>query len=447
MIRMGKLKPADAKRLLNDLTLTITTATGPLTYYCFREAKGILYVPLAYDASWLSGSSMVESGPHRKCDFKPVKVLMKKSDQLERGVEPDKVKDQQEIFDEVKDMISFALCLSTGFGKTTLSSILAAHYGEKVVVLCGNLGILDQWEAEFIECGATVAKITNPKAKEIPDVDVLLCTIEVGRKLTPDQVADVGTVIYDEAHLSTVTAVSETLLNFTPNRLIMCTATLERKDGAHDGLSLYHGGRTVKRVLKKTFELVRCESGIAPDTSKKVNIGGRRRINYTHAMESVYSDPRFPIIVANLIRDVLAESDGRVLVLFRENDPLYAVAALLKDVEYFIANKQVSIKKELGEEKLILAIDKKAKEGVDIKGLKDVVMTYSSNSIHQPEGRVRDDDFRVWIVVHDHAMHEKHWRLAKEWAEERSRGEYRMRTVKMTVAKQAASSSSAPSGK
>jgi hypothetical protein len=126
-------------------------------------------------------------------------------------------------------------------------------------------------------------------------------------------------------------------------------------------------------------------------------------------------------------------SKGRTIAFFRENDVIAKVADLLNGmVSYFVANKKINIHRELADEPLILAIDKKAKEGVDIPGIKDVVLTYSTKQIQQPEGRAREDDFRLWFFVHNHRMHENHWAVSKKWAEIRSDHKYIEKEIELS---------------
>jgi len=154
-------------------------------------------------------------------------------------------------------------------------------------------------------------------------------------------------------------------------------------------------------------------------------INGQRRTNYTAAIASINSNPKFPVLIANFLRSLVSStSDGRIVVFFRENCVINAVKKLLTDVEYFVCNQDVKLKRELGDERLILAIDKKVKEGVDIQNVKHVVQTYSSPHIEQAEGRAREDDFYFWYFVNDNYMHEKHYKEAMKWCDERSKGDY-----------------------
>jgi hypothetical protein len=405
---------------MKDLTVKINTVAENMEVMCFKEYKGKLYIPMGYDSSWLK--DIDELPTFSKHTYKPKKKLYSGKTQLELGVHPDKVKDQQEIYDQVIGWDCFALCLSTGFGKTGLAAMIAAHEGGRTLVFCSNLDILDQQGTEFESCEVSVGWATST---QVPDTTVVLCSIENGRKLKPDQLRDFKTVIYDEGHLSTVTSITETLLNTTPARLIVCTATMKRNDGAHKGLELYYGKRSVVRVLKKDFTMVKCLTGIVPDTSKKVVIRGKSRVNYTAAIASINSNPDFPVMIANFLRALVeSTTEGKIIVFFRENCVINAVKPLLKDIDYFVSQQSVKIKRELGDQRLILAIDKKVKEGVDIRGIKHVVQTYSSPHIEQAEGRARDDDFYFWYFVNNNTMHEKHYKEALKWCDERSRGDY-----------------------
>jgi hypothetical protein len=425
-IPLDSLTQAEAKRLIRDLTVVLKTATGPQEVRCIKEEKGIVYIPIGYDLSWMENKKTLNLPVFSQHTYTPKKKLLSGAQQIADGIDPGKIRDQQEIYDEVMKLVpdgigSVALSISTGGGKTVLASIIAAQWGRKTLVICPNGEVLRQWESEFIECGVTVGYIINPTINGIPDTTVLLCSVEMGRKLKRGMCVDIGTIIYDEAHLSTVTCITETLLILRPAALIICTATLYRQDEAEEGLALYHGNRVIHRILKKTFTITRCNTDIVPDTKKKVVIGGRSRINYTEAISSINRHPNFCKLIVTFLNHIHATARGRLMVLFRENEVLETVSSLLQ-LRHFVANKKVKIKHELTNERIILAIDKKAKEGVDISGITDVVLTYSGNSIEQPEGRAREDNFRLWIFFHKHNMFNKHWLKALEWCEKRSYG-------------------------
>ena len=418
IIPISVLTPKDARRLIADLTVTVRD--GNLR--CYRERGDELYIPLGYDVGWLGEGSVPPSKTVKpRYTYTPKKKLYSGEEQRKNGVEEGRVKDQVEMYLEVRDSTTHLLHASTGIGKTLIMTHIAAYHGGRTWVICPNTEVLKQWEAAFLECDVTVGYIVNPRNVDVlPDVAVLLSTVETGRKVTPQQTCDIDVVIYDECHLSTTTCVTETLLNVAPSHLYLCSATPNREDMVHRALTLYHGNRITERLIRKEFEAIRCDTGLVPEI-RYMQLNGAKRIDYSFAMNSIQKYPDFIPLLVSLVTHVCQSARGRTIMLFKENAILYAVGERLT-IPYFVANKKVSIRKELQDERLILAIDKKAKEGVDIQGITDVILAYSTKRIEQPEGRAREDNFRLWIVCHEHNMFNNHWRIAKEWCDKRSMG-------------------------
>lgn len=428
-----------AGRLLNEVSVTIQDAEGPHLIECYREYNDAIHVPMGMDLSWLSPESVNLNPPRERYEYKMMRKLYSGKKQLEEGVEPERVKDQEEIVEEILEKMpdgkgSFMLALSTGMGKTTIAIHLASLWGRKTAVICPNLDILAQWEVEFKKTGVKVAYVTNPRKNGLePSAVVYLMGVEMASKLTPTMTKEVGTVIVDEGHRSSVTCVTKSLLNFTPDGLLFLTATPHLAK-AEKAFRLYVQDRIITRILKKTITVHKCSSGLHPDTSKKVRIGGGYpRLDYNHAMESIYTDKNYLPMMERFIRHVHSSGDGRTIVLFRRKEHINQLSTSMKDIPHSILLEKIKAKDCVGDEgHLILAIDTKAKEGVDIPGVKRVVLTFSGNDIAQPEGRSREDEFNLYIIIHEHAMFEKHWKKAESWLGVRTRDTYLIEHVDMT---------------
>lgn len=439
-ILLDTIRAADAKRLMADLKVTVYGPASSKHVNLFREWPGPtpkqdeLYIPLGYDISW---SSMKECDPIQRSEhtFKLQEALFTADQQRVQGIEEEKIRDQQTIYDEAMAMLPgkrgfVALDVSTGCGKTKTAVHISAAIGKRIIVICANKDVLAQWEAEYKATGVSVAWVgTDGK---LSDAVVHVCTVDNASKIKAPDARDTGTVIYDEAHLWTESCVTLGLLALAPDVLIMLSATLDRTDGLDKALELYYGKNKVVRILKKDFTLHKCLSKIKADTSKKVSVGGVSRTNYNYAMKSVYDNPHFATRVASLCRHVVAAT-GRTLVFFNNNASLYAVSAALSDTPHAILNKDLKLKDVLKDHQLILCIKPKAKEGVNIPNLRSVILADSGNDIRQQEGRVRDDDFDIWVVIHQASMFERHWNQAEEWAGIRSKGTFKQDVIDMSA--------------
>lgn len=436
-LALKKIRKKEAQRLLADLSLPIRDTGGARVAECFRVVGDVVYVPIGYDTSWIDHARLPL--PTRSIhSFKPTDPpLYSGAEQLAAGVDPDLVKDQVEITDEIQASMtsggSYMMCISTGGGKTKMAVHLASLWKKKTLVMCGNSDILEQWMIEFNKSGVKTVRVNAPEKNGLdPEAVVYLAGVQVASKLTPDMTHDVDTVIYDEGHLATETAVTASLLNTTPSRLLILTASPTRSDGLDKALDIYCGKRRVTRILKKTFTAHRCLSHIVPKI-KKTSINGKKRIDYNHAMDSIHESPGYYDMLEKLIRHIHG-SEGRTLVLFRRNSIIFELSSRLTDVAHNVYNEDIK-KDDImgGDNNLILAIDRKAKEGVDIANVKRIVLTYSGNSVIQPEGRSRENEFDIYIIIHDHPMFEKHWTAAEQWFSLRSRETYKIGMIDMTA--------------
>lgn len=437
-----------SRRLLNSVTVSAKEKGVARQVQCFRDRGEYVHIPMGLDLSFLPESAFAPLPTRTECHITPTKTLYSGKKQREEGVEEDKIKDQEEIVEEVLNFIpngrgSCALYASTGVGKTSMAIHLSAMWKKKVCVICANSLVQDQWVEEYREAGAKVSYITNPARLDLdPTADVYVCGVQMASNLDPTMTSDIGTLIYDEAHLATETAITCSLLNFTPNTLLLMTGSPQREDGLEAGLELYSGKKEIVRILKKTFDSYKCLSKLVPNTSKKIRFAGKERTDYSAAMDSIHIQPGFYPMIVGLIRYIHRQAlEGeKVLVFFRLNAVIEDVSARLSDIPHVLVNKNK--KPDLSETSLILAIDKKMKEGVNVPGVKHILMTYSSKNVIQPEGRSRDDDFTFWQVIHQHKMFEDHWELTDKWFHIRSRGTHRTHVIDMTTLNNTAEASS-----
>lgn len=381
---------------------------------CFftTKDKQWVIVPHAYgmrhhleDIEWAEPSPM-------HFDESLVKKPLTEAQQLEMGTPIDTIRDQEGVVREVLEHIpegsnsrgSVFLNLPTGYGKTNLTVYLTTRWQRNVLILCHNQEVLSQWQEEYERLGCRVHHLKAcDRMESCEPADVYLCGIQAASKLRYDRVR-VGVVVYDEAHEATKTGLTESLLRVRPDILVMLTATAYRQDGLERYFEQYVE-HFIKRSVKRMFRVHRCISGLVPTVRQKW-IQGAKRIDYDTMIRSIMEKPEITTMIVNLILSIPHGPDNRLLVLFNRNTLLESVSALL-EFPHTIINKTKS--RQVPEDHgCVLIIDKKGKLGLNIPNASKLIITFSTNDVHQMQGRVRRDDFDLYLVQHDHGVFAKH---------------------------------------
>lgn len=139
---------------------------------------------------------------------------------------------------------SVLLNLPTGFGKTYIAVQLWSLMKEMGVVLVDRVSLIDQWKQNIVDCFENVNVFVvgvdkldeEQREEDLPTI--LICMIGRADKLPEWIRRKVGTVIIDEAHLFCTPNHIQAMMWFFPKKLILCSATPTRTDGADTMISM-----------------------------------------------------------------------------------------------------------------------------------------------------------------------------------------------------------------
>lgn len=310
------------------------------------------------------------------------------------------------------------LSLPTGFGKTSVATYLSSKLRRKTVILCHIAVVLDnQWVP-------TYAKFTNAKIQRVdtentldPNADVYIIGVMKVANINASEFVNVGTVIVDEAHLTTVSTFTNALMKIHPEYLIGLSATPDRKDGMHVLFDIFFNNRTIIRRETKKFVVYKCKSSFRPELTF-VDVRGKRTLNWSHAINSIEYNPDRQRAIAMLTqRDEFKALNTMVLCNRVENSQ--GVYNVLKEIGESVDILAGTKKKWNDDARILVAGQKKAGVGFDNPKLRCLINASDTTDVRQYEGRVRHSDAVIIDIVDDFVTFEKHWAIREMWYIER----------------------------
>lgn len=324
----------------------------------------------------------------------------------------------KEAYDKLQKSHTVFLELATGFGKTTMGNILSSMCKVKVCIMCHLDVVLDQWVAEFeTHSTAKVSRVTGKKIDPNADVYVIgirkLANIDRHDPAFEQWFKDIGLVIIDEAHISTITAFTQSLLKFTPKYIIGMSATRKRNDGMHKLLNLYFGEDTtfIKRSETKDFKVIKVETNFVP-VIEYTHVQGDLVINWTKLVNSIAYDTKRHDLVANI---ALAHPNECILILSDRVEQSRGVHDILKSKGENVALLVETAKTWDKNCRILVAGTKKAGVGFDDPRLTMLIMMSDTKKVEQFEGRIRCSNNIIYDIVDKNPTLERHWQLRKKW--------------------------------
>lgn len=389
-------------------------AENPPPIDCFRVSKETkeIFLPLGI---WREYYKEFPNNFTLNTNFKT------KSPLFTLKTDPKKYRDQDVVFNqavtELKNNGHTFLSLATGFGKTCLGTQLSSFTKCKTLVICHLDKVNHQWKESFEKF--TTAKVQIVKGNKLDETcDVYICGIKkalnIKDKLTT---IGIGTVIFDEAQISTVSACIGILLHIKPRNLIGLSATPKRPDGLHALLELYFGDMKnfITRNEVKDFTVIKYITNIKPDVKYRL-VRGKTTLDWTHIKNSLsYNDKRRKIII-ELVRKY---QKNKIMVLA---DRIETCKNLVEDLEMVgenVSGLYGNIKKHDSEARVLIASTSKAGVGFDQPGLDLLIITSDVKNVTQWEGRIRCSNNIVVDMVDDFSTLENHWKIREKWYQKR----------------------------
>jgi len=329
-------------------------------------------------------------------------------------------KEQIDIsFDAVERLTkhSYGSCfleLSTGRGKTCLSVYLSVYLGVKTVFLCHLESVCRQTVKEFAKFSTLKTQLVKNKTLD-PEADVYIIGLRKAYnlwKVNPSVFKEIGLVIVDEAHLCHRFTFMELMFCFHPKYLVGMSAT-----PIWNELTSKYFGEPITVFSTKPFVVEKVMTSFIPDTFKKIYFGGRKRIDWAHAMTS------------------LAENQNRnnfIIKLILKHAPVHKLLVLCGRVAQCrslydtLLGKGISCDLLVGKKSnydpecnVLVGGVKKIGVGFNDPLRTCLVLCFDLADIRQSEGRIRTTNNLVIDIVDKNYTLEQHWRKRRAWYEKR----------------------------
>ena len=352
--------------------------------------------------------------PHKNIIFPKMKDTKFSRVLYTKETDPKKRKrDQQavaaEALDELKTNGHIFLSLFTGFGKTMTATYLSCKLKYKTLVTTFNDIVRRQWKVYYEDCGAKVC--VNPAKFDDAKHDVLICGVKVLYKVKNKSAF--GTIIYDEAHSSTVEACKQ-LLEFNTRYLIGLSATPNRVDGLCAMLPLFFG-KYIFRKETKRFTVVKYKTNYVPEVETSF-INGHNVMNWSKVIGSVDLNESKIRDVCNIAMSSRL-SDRCILIICFLKAQSNAIYSRLKakGENAGLLCGTIKYDPEKDNYRILVCGMKKAGVGFDNPKYNAAIIASDVKNVIQYEGRVRPVDCIIYDVVDDFPTFENHWNIRFKW--------------------------------
>lgn len=347
-------------------------------------------------------------------EFYPTKPLLTpKTDPLKLG------RDQTKVFKEALVQLRSKQCtflnLSTGFGKSAMTVHLTSRVKKgKRMILVYSQEIQKQWVKTFKEFStATVQHVTGKKPLD-SKANVYIVGLKKASMADKEFFDNVSVLVIDEVDQLPAKSLIEVMKKVHPVYLIGLTATINRDDNLHQALYSYFGPREsfISRFIVKDFDVIKYQTNYVPE----IEYNEMGQIRDDVLTDSIAYNKKRQEMICDLMQ---LYAEDKILALGKRVKEIEEVYTILKergeDVDYKNTNKT----KWDTTKRLLVSGVQSCGRGVDIPGLKILIMMDAVNHVEQNEGRVRADNGLVIDIVDNHPVFENRWKKRLAWYRKR----------------------------
>lgn len=411
-------------------TCTITTKPDiynptPLTLESYKVNKvdDEILIPMGMWKYFLSATAGFPNGeantyPPMNPNAKYVKTLLTiETDPDKRGRDQDVIVDT--ALKKLEENGSVFLGVFTGAGKSSMGIYISIYLKLKTIVLCHLDIVKSQWPDEYAKFSGGSVKVQYVKGskKMDPDADVYIVGIKKVLNISDKELSLIGTVIVDEAHISTVTAFTQSLLKFRPRYLVGLSATYDRNDGLHKLLYPYYGSpdNFIIRKEKKEFTVFKVQTPYEPRI-KYVRKNGQRIVDWATVIKSIEENP---LRWQNVVDVVMQYPNEKMIILCNRQVQAKGIYNLClkyeEDAVLLIGDTKVWDKTK----RITVTSFKKGGVGLNMPDLTFAIIASDTSDVRQYEGRIRTTNNIIYHFVDHYEAFEKHYKVCEKWYREK----------------------------
>ena len=317
---------------------------------------------------------------------------------------------------------SVFLNLSTGFGKTIISTWLSAKFSDSgLIIVLATSSLIQQWVKVFQDYSdANIAVVE--KNFILPNNTHVIISTPGKIKYLPYANRLCGVLVVDEAHMFGTDARIASILTIQPHFVIFNSATIENKPDVENRLALICGRHYVKVHCDKNFKVYPYYTKIKPNIKNNPRTG---KVDWSNIVKQlIHNDERNQMIV-----DIVCTHAPRhkiLLLTWSNKAHLPILAQLISEHEINTSIYSGSMK-TYQDANVIIATISKGGTGLDEKNKCqnfsgtpiDLIILVgsmkSSSLLRQVVGRAfRSDDPKIIYLVDDFGLSYHHWNIAQE---------------------------------
>lgn len=432
ILPLNELTPIQHSEIKKDFTCKIPPSQfnpNTTTYECYiKDAKtNSVLIPMRYANKYFDvkldgfpngeSSDFPSMNKNARCVVKP---LTKETDPKKRG--RDQVTVVQSALNYLKNHGTVFLGLFTGFGKSFCAIYLSIALKLKTVLLCHLDSVRKQWPDEYTTFSGGTVKVqvvkgSGNKCKLDPTADVYIIGVLKASLMSRDDFINIGTVIVDEAHLTSVAICTKTLFNFHPRYLIGLSATYDK--GVVPLMEKFFGSPSdfIIRLENKPFIVYKVQTPFKPEINYVQRYDKGQLKNVLDWVGTVIpsieeNTERWDYIIDEI---VTRHTSDKMIILCKRNALAIGLCEILDNCDepygrFFDRDKEYDRSKRIS----IVGMGKGG-VGLNDPELTVAIIASDTQDVRQYEGRLRTVNCTLYHLVDNHPSFEKHWKLCEEW--------------------------------
>lgn len=292
-----------------------------------------------------------------------------------------------------------------GAGKTVISSYLSCFFKMKTIVVYPLKCLKNSWFETFNKFTNSKVISTDKKysLEEFEESDIILTMPSQINKLP---ILNIDLLILDEAHMFCTENYKNIILKLIPKKVIVCTATLERKDEGHKFLLNMCGeDNKITKISTKPFNVYIYKTNWFTEVTKKqAYIDGVKKmvIDYNKLLEDMEKSEERNNFIINTVLQYYKKH--KIIILTKRASHVEFLYNKLKEniesIDTYYGNKEKYI-----DSNVLIGTYGKISTGFDEIGVEKridmAIFAMPTLSIEQPSGRAQRSEKPYMIEFED----------------------------------------------